>query len=98
MRAYSGAVSLRSELGKALGHIRPSQPYGTELLLSPHCLPGAAQEDQHAGHQQHRPWRPPGPLPSPGRADPTLGVLRGAAREAAWEDIQVRGTVFGWRG
>lgn len=75
--------------------IHPS-PYNAELVLSPHCLPGAAQEDQHAWHQQHRPWRPPGPLPRPGRADPTLGVLWGAAPEAAREDIQVRGAMFGW--
>lgn len=60
------------------------------LVLSPRCLPGAAQEDQHARHQQHRPWGLPGPLPSPGRAGTTRGLLRGAAGEAAREDVQVR--------
>ncbi|XP_025947862.1 embryonic polyadenylate-binding protein 2 isoform X2 [Apteryx rowi] len=52
------------------------------------CLPGAAQENQHAGHQQHRPRGLPGPLPRPGRALPAGELFRRAALTGAREDVQ----------
>lgn len=73
---------------RPLGRVRLSLLFG--FVLSPCCLPGAAQEDQHARHQQHRPRGLPRPLPSPGRAGTKRGLLRGAAGEAAREDVQVR--------
>lgn len=67
-----------------------AKPWCRQHWLSPLChLPGPAKEDQHAGHQQHRPWGLPGLLPSPGRVDPAWRLLQRAAAESAREDVQV---------
>ncbi|XP_041256411.1 embryonic polyadenylate-binding protein 2 isoform X2 [Onychostruthus taczanowskii] len=62
---------------------------GRERLQGPGHQ-GAAQEDQHAGHQQHGPRGLPGLLPCPGGAGSLGGPLRAAA-PAAREGLQGSG-------
>lgn len=90
---FRGRV-IKVRAGGALGAAPPIPSPGCLRLgqipapAAPPHPAGAAQEDQHARHQQHRPRGLPGLLPRPGRAGPLGGLLR-AAPQGAREDLQV---------